>query len=214
VWAVVRALRLICGSVWVGMKHRAACAVCLGSLGVLAGCGLAEPAPNSGSEGGGAGATVPESSVVDSATRVTLDRTPCYGACPVYSLSIGGDGTVAYFGQSAVNVKGAASKQVPVSDVQALVDLMVRADYFELSLPAACPEGFISDAPGATTSLTLGGRTHTVVDHGNPCAPAVLQMLEDAIDEVTGSVEWVQCDTPGGACCAPEVNPFFFPCAL
>jgi hypothetical protein len=50
-------------------------------------------------------------------------------------------------------------------------------------------------------------------DHGNPRVPAVLQVLEDAIDDVSGSVEWVRCDAPGGVCCAPDVNPFFFPCS-
>jgi hypothetical protein len=120
---------------------------------------------------------------------------------------------VAYFGRLYVNVKGAASKQVAVSDVQSLVDQMLQADYLDLTVPAACPGGIVTDAPGATTSITLGGQTHTVEHyHGNSCAPAVLQALEDAIDEVAGSSEWVRCDTPGGACCDPEGNPFLFPC--
>lgn len=152
-------------------------------------------------------------STIDSDTRVMLERTECYGSCPVYSLSIAGDGTVAYVGKKYVNVKGPASKQLPISDVQALVDQMLQADYFNLSVPEDCPAGVYTDAPGATTSLTLKGRTHTVYHYyGNACAPAGLRPLEDAIDTRADSTAWLECDTPSGACCDPAGNPFLFPC--
>jgi hypothetical protein len=198
------------------MKQRAARICQLASWGVLAGCGLAEsgPSANSGSDRGGAGATVLAGNLVDSETLITLERTACYGSCPDYSLSIAGDGTVTYLGRSYVNIKGAASKQVAVSNVQALVDQMLQADYFELSVPVECSQGIFTDAPSATTSLLLGQRTHTVEHYyGNPCAPAALQVLEDAIDEAAGSAEWLKCHTSSGVCCDPEVNPLLNACA-
>jgi len=146
---------------------------------------------------------------IDSDTRVVLRRWECLGNCPSYSLSIAGDGTVTYFGEAYVNVKGPASEQVSISDVQALVDEMLQAEYFSLSVPEACPAGLYSDAPGATTSLTLHGQTHTVDhDYGNSCAPASLRPLEDAIDVLAGSAIWIECDTPSGACCDVTVNPY------
>lgn len=158
-----------------------------------------------------AGAT--SGSTIDSDTRVSLERTECYGSCPVYSLSIAGDGTVTYFGKKHVNVKGSASKQVALGDVQALVDEMLRADFLNLSVPEGCAAGLYTDAPGATTSLTLHGSTHTVEHyHGNACAPAALRPLEDAIDRVAESAAWLECDTPSGACCDPDGNPFLFTC--
>jgi len=30
---------------------------------------------------------------------ITLERTPCYGYCPVYKVTILSDGTVRYFGE-------------------------------------------------------------------------------------------------------------------
>jgi hypothetical protein len=200
------------------MKHRAAQLVIeLAVPAALLSCSLVDPgqAPSTNEVDAGARGARDETlnSTIDSDTRVTLERTQCYGACPAYSLSIAGDGTVAYFGSNYVHVKGPASKQVSVSDVQALVDQMLRADYFNLSVPEDCPAGIFTDAPSATTSLTLHGRTHTVEHyHGNACSPAILGSLEDAIDIVADSAAWIVCDNPGGICCDVTVNPYLPAC--
>jgi hypothetical protein len=183
----------------------------------LLSCGLADPGQLAAADEVdanelGTDEAVP-ASTIDSDTRVVLERTECFGSCPVYSLNISGDGTVAYFGRKYVNVKGPASKQLPISDVQALVDQMLQADYFNLSVPEGCPAGVSTDAPAAKTSLTLKGRTHTVYHYqGNACAPAGLRPLEDAIDILADSAAWLECDTPSGACCDPAGNPLLFPC--
>lgn len=171
------------------------------------GCGLA----SSGSEGGGgnsesagAGSAQPASVRIDTDTLVTIDRDECYGVCPAYSLSIAGDGTVKYVGRSYVKVKGPASAQVARSDVQSLVDQLLEADYFNLSVPVDCPAGTFTDASTVTTSLALGGRTHSVQDYkGDPCVPKSLSGLEDAIDAVANSAQWVKCDAPNGFCYDP-----------
>lgn len=143
----------------------------------------------------------PPQPVVDASTVITLDRTVCFGFCPSYSLRIGGDGTVVYSGRQFVKVVGTASAQVPVSDVQALVNEMEQANYFNLTVPQTCARGIATDYPTATTSLTLGGATHTVEHYGgNPCAPTVLTTLEDRIDAVAQSTQWVDCGTAGGVC--------------
>src|SRR5664280_81046 len=143
----------------------------------------------------------PTQYTVDASTVITLARTVCYGTCPAYSLRIVGDGSVTYQGTNYVKVLGAASEQIPVSDVQALVDQMMQANYFGLSVPDSCPQGINTDAPDYTTSLTLSGQTHTVPHYaGNQCAPAVLTTLENRIDEITNSAQGVKCDTAGGYC--------------
>jgi hypothetical protein len=138
--------------------------------------------------------------LIDVNTSITLERTECFGVCPAYSLSIQGDGSVSYLGTSFVKVVGEASSQVPVSDVQALVDEMWAAGYLEMNEPTAC-DGTYTDAPSVITSLTLGAQTHRVSHyHGNPCSPAALTEIEDRIDEVAGSERWLRCDTPSGYC--------------
>ena len=151
--------------------------------------------------GSGSGRDAGPQPVVDASTVITLDRTVCFGVCPSYSLRIGGDGTVVYSGRQFVKVVGTASAQVPVSDVQALVNEMEQANYFNLTVPQTCARGIATDYPTATTSLTLGGATHTVEHYGgNPCAPTVLTTLEDRIDAVAQSTQWVDCGTAAGFC--------------
>jgi hypothetical protein len=138
--------------------------------------------------------------LVDADTLITLRRSECFGVCPVYSLSVSGDGTVSYVGTSYVKVRGVASGQISVSDVQELVNEMWDAGYFEMMEPSPCTSSF-TDAPSVITSLRLGRETHRVEHyHGNPCSPASLTTLEDRIDEVAGSERWLRCDTPSGYC--------------
>jgi hypothetical protein len=183
------------------------------TLLALSACSAGNPMPTGGAGGsalpGSGGSTTPGSGgsaggtqqTVDATTLITLARSQCYGTCPVYSLTISGDGTVTYQGTQFVKVVGAASTQIQVSTVQALVDEMVQADYFTLSVPTTCAQGIITDAPTATTSLTLAGRSHTVENyHGNYCSPTALATIEDRIDEVAGSSQWVNCGTSSGLC--------------
>jgi hypothetical protein len=133
--------------------------------------------------------------VVNANTVITLDRTVCFGMCPSYSLSIGGAGAVTFTGRQFVKLVGTATSQIAVADVQGLVDEMEQADYFHLTVPASCPQGISTDAPTATTSLQVAGKSHVVENyHGNACAPAVLRTLEDRIDAVAQSAQWVKCD--------------------
>ena len=138
---------------------------------------------------------------VDASAVITLKRDVCFGSCPVYALQISGDGSVVYQGTQYVKVVGAASEQIAPSDVQALVDQMMQANYFSLSVPDTCALGIWTDAATDTTSLTLMGQTHTVVHYqGNQCAPAALTPLENRIDAVTNSAQWVNCGTTSGTC--------------
>src|SRR5262245_50253000 len=64
-------------------------------------CGLADPGQPPATDDAAPTEPGPEAapaSAIDNETRVTLERTQCYGPCPVYTLSVAGDGTVAYFG--------------------------------------------------------------------------------------------------------------------
>lgn len=146
--------------------------------------------------GGGANAPLDIDKVdypIDDSTVVTLERTICYGTCPAYQLTIAGDGAVSYVGKQYVKVVGPASSRIAVSDVQRLVELMMEASYFELTVPEECPDGIVTDASTAITSLTWAGQTHVIENYyGNACAPEVLGTLERQIDQTANSSQWVR----------------------
>ena len=147
---------------------------------------------------GDAGAAAGGSDASDgSKTIITLDRN-CYDSCVSYSILIDGNGRVTYVGRELVKLVGTAYDQIPVSDVQELVREMEQANYFNLTASWSCPQDF----PGTslvTTSLTVAGVTHIVYDE-NACAPTGLMTIEDRIDAVAHSAQWVKCDTPDGTC--------------
>jgi hypothetical protein len=140
---------------------------------------------NSGTDpgaGGGAEAQVEE---------ITLERQPCFGFCPVYTVSIGGDGQVAYNGIDFVEVTGPQTATVDPAAVQALADEMIAAGY--LDLEDAYMNQEVTDLPYAITSLALSDGTTKRIEHyyGDSSAPQALTDLETRIDEVANTAQWV-----------------------
>lgn len=178
-------------------------AACGGERGEFGGAGERDgvpPGPAAGDEQPGSRGPAPP---IDINTSITLERTQCFGVCPVYSVSIIGDGSVQYVGTNYVKVVGQASGQIAVSEVQSLVDEMWDAGYLDMNEPSPCTVSW-TDAPSVITSLSLGAHAHTVSHyHGNPCSPTALTTIEDRIDEVAGSERWLRCDTPSGFCPLP-----------
>ena len=152
-------------------------------LMVLAGCGQRSP-------------EVPTPEAASSTTtRVTLERGPCFGTCPVYRVSLDGQGRVDFVGTRFVRREGADSSRVAPEQVGRLVDSLDAAGYYALadqyvSDSPACGR-YATDAPTVTTSVQSNGRTKTVRhDHGCAGAPAALTGMEGLIDSVAGTARW------------------------
>ena len=126
---------------------------------------------------------------------VTLERTPCFGGCPVYRVSVTPGGLVSYQGKANVRHLGAATKQIPPERVRALLSELERAGYFSFATrytpaEAACGR-YATDSPAAITYVRLGDRANRVEhDYGCGSAPGALTVLERRIDEVLGSSQW------------------------
>jgi len=122
---------------------------------------------------------------------ITLERTPCYGFCPVYKLTIGGDGTVVYEGKDFVSNRNREETTISRDEIDQLVKEFKRIDYF--SLNDEYTERTITDAPSVITSITLDGKTKTIEHyHGDFSAPEELTELEDKIDEIVKSEKWIK----------------------
>jgi hypothetical protein len=147
----------------------------------------------SGSTAGPVAATpqpivTPTTESVRADVTFTLERTACFGTCPVYQLTITGDGTVVYEGRDFVKVKGRQTSSISTAQVQELVAAFERANFLVLT---DYMEQKVTDLPYAITSLTLGGKTKTVNHYyGDNSAPQQLTALESKIDEITNSKQW------------------------
>ncbi|MFC2045340.1 DUF6438 domain-containing protein [Chloroflexota bacterium] len=122
---------------------------------------------------------------------ITLERTVCFGACPVYKLTIYGDGTVIYEGIEFVKIEGTVTSTINEDKIRQLVSAFREIDYS--SLNDSYEEFMATDMPYAITSITIDGKTKTVRHyHGDFSAPEELTQLENKIDEIVSSDQWVK----------------------
>jgi Domain of unknown function (DUF6438) len=119
---------------------------------------------------------------------IALERTACRGTCPIYKLTIEGNGTVIYEGQDFVKVKGRQTASLSSAQIQDLVSAFEQANFFMLT---DYTHEDTTDSPSAITSITLNGKTKTVNHYyGDNSAPQALFDLESKIDEITNSKQW------------------------
>jgi hypothetical protein len=131
----------------------------------------------------------------DSIAAITLERTACFGGCPVYRVSVSPSGEVAYEGKAHVHRLGRATGQIPHQRVDSLLGELDKAGYFSFadrytSAEPTCGR-YATDSPTVISSATLRGRTKRIEhDYGCGAAPGALVVLERRIDEVLGSAQW------------------------
>lgn len=129
---------------------------------------------------------------------ITLQRTPCFGTCPVYTISIFADGTVVYNGENHVTVTGEQTSQIDPATVELMVKAFEDAGYFDWK--EAYDMMNVTDLPGVITSVTRDGETHQINRYtGDYTAPLALPFLEQWIDIMTTSNLWTGAQTDPGS---------------
>lgn len=127
----------------------------------------------------------------DATFEIELERTACFGTCPVYSVTINQDGQVVYSGEAFVQTTGEHHSQISSAKVGELRRAVERIDFFKLK--DRYTEMGATDMPSAILQLTLNGRTK-IVEHyfGDFDAPQALFELETEIDRITNSAQWTE----------------------
>ncbi len=129
------------------------------------------------------------------ADAVGLERTACFGQCPVYRISVTAAGAVTYEGRANVRQIGSAQAEISPDSVVSLLREMEQAGYFTFSDRYAVSEPncrrYTTDSPSAISSATFRGRTKRIEhDYGCGGVPGALTVLEQRIDEVLASERW------------------------
>ena len=122
---------------------------------------------------------------------IKLERTACFGTCPVYSLKINGNGTVVYEGKDFVRIKGVEETTVGPEIIDQLLQAFEETGYFSLNDSYT---GFgKSDMPSAYTSISIGNHTKSIKHYlGDLSAPKKLTDLEHKIDTIVNSAQWIK----------------------
>ena len=135
---------------------------------------------------------------------VTLERTACFGACPVYKLTITADGTVTFEGYENVAMKGIVKDRISEETLRQLLSEFEKVAYFSLrdtydGSEDGCAR-HATDMPSAKTSIQINGR-NKAVSHYLGCLmqgdefriyPQELVRLENKIDEIVESKRWIK----------------------
>ena len=169
-------------------------ALVLGS--VMAGC-----RSRAGADGAGASDTAASTTTVPStALAVRLERQPCYGRCPEYTVEVFFDGRVRYVGNKNVQVLGEQSANIAVADVSALLKLFADAGF--ATADSAYVEGsprcgrYFTDGPHAVIGAHLGNTFKSVhIDAGCSERPQYFSTLAAQVDSVTRAHLWVNGET-------------------
>jgi hypothetical protein len=120
----------------------------------------------------------------------SLERTECYGTCPIYKVSLFSDGTIKYDGKRFVKNTGTATAQSGTSTLSELAKAFAHARFFELADTYERLD--VTDHPSAIVFFDDSTRHKTVSHyHGDRSAPESLRKLEDEIDRVLGSERFI-----------------------
>lgn len=112
---------------------------------------------------------------------ISLERTPCFGTCPVYIVSLHSDGKLTYIGKEFSNLKGEYETYLPLDEVQKIKAALIDLNF--LKLEDSYDNVYISDLPSAITTLIINGKVvKTVKNRFNP--PPQLVRFELMIDNL------------------------------
>ena len=121
----------------------------------------------------------------------SIERTACYGRCPIYTVSVYRDGKVEYVGKEYVKKKGKVASSITAAQVNAIDKLFTDAHYVKLA--NAYTSYDVTDNPSAnTTYRPLGAATKKVAHYyGDSHAPDALTTLEEDFDKLLTIDRWI-----------------------
>jgi uncharacterized protein DUF6438 len=128
-------------------------------------------------------------------TKIVLERTRCFGTCPVYTLTLNSSGVVEFVGTDHVKAKGPQTGKISAQSFARLVKKIEEIDFFNLRdrYDGKNPDGTgstVTDLPTRKTTVVRGDQTKTVEDYFR--GPPGLLELELLIDELAKSEKWIR----------------------
>ena len=137
-----------------------------------------------------------ETSDPSEVTEISLERTRCFGTCPVYKLTVLSDGTVTYDGKEYVKEIGRRSGTISKKQFQELASKAKEIKFFSLKneyLTKEASDGSIvtvTDLP--TRIITVKTRKDSKTIRNYYGGPDHLKTLELMIDKTCNSEIWVK----------------------
>lgn len=140
--------------------------------------------------------SAPQATVLEKFEVISLQRSACFGSCPVYSVSIDAQGKVRYQGERHVAQKGVHHGSADRDELLALWQTLEEHDFFRMPSYLPGKEGcgtVATDMATLVLSVQREGRTHSVRYYrGCTAAPEGLDEIARLIDQAAGSSRWIK----------------------
>ncbi|MDL1971244.1 MAG: DUF6438 domain-containing protein [Candidatus Desulfofervidaceae bacterium] len=129
---------------------------------------------------------------------ITLERTSCFGCCPVYKIKVYNSGLVEWEGIDFVARKGkdrwhiAPEKAKKAAEIAEKIIVLLE-EHERLIKVGEKELRIVTDCSSCEVAIKYkNGRVKSVEHyHGDMGAPKELERLENEIDRVVGTEEWV-----------------------
>ncbi|WP_099149989.1 DUF6438 domain-containing protein [Flavilitoribacter nigricans] len=122
---------------------------------------------------------------------VSMNMGPCYGNCPVYTITVYDNGIVAYEGERFTERRGVHIRDIGRSDLKALKQELVAANLFKF------PNAFksqIPDLPTVTIEYFEDGRSKVI--RGKDGRPPQVLKIQELLEQIANEGEWKQQQAP------------------
>ncbi len=119
-------------------------------------------------------------------TEIGLERTRCFGTCPVDEVIFQSDGTVRYVGKAHVDKVGKYKGKIDPAEFEKLARMMDKNKFFELKDDYSKP---ITDHPSLITHAKRAKATKKVDNYAD-AGPKELKEIEKAVLKLSAEVKW------------------------
>ena len=122
---------------------------------------------------------------VPETASMVFSRTVCYGTCPVYTMTITGNGLATFEGERFTDKIGTFTKQFSEVETKTLFEDLATYSWtaFKDEYPAS-----VSDLPSTVFQFTYKGTNKKVIVSGEH--PSSLDVLEDKLSKIAESDGW------------------------
>jgi len=123
---------------------------------------------------------------------LSIERSGCFGTCPMYQLQVFRSGLVVYEGRKFVSRIGSYQTRIDVAEMRVMAEEAKRIGYFDLN--DEYDNRAISDIPTTVTSVHAYGKSKKVSHRWQ--GPAELKAFEKFIDSRFESAQWEPYNMP------------------
>lgn len=124
----------------------------------------------------------------------SIERTPCFGRCPHYKITVFSDGKVLYEGKRFVEKIGTYEGKIGIDKLKQIEARAKDIKYFEFADRYPTGNDHISDLPAAITYFKYQDKEKTITNRHD--SPNTLREYEDFLDSILMNIEWKTISSP------------------